>query len=364
MQGFDFKVPGVTLDYSAPTPTEELLSGVPVFLGVTTAKDGSWKTKRLTLWTQFAQVFNAAQGSFLDHAIRGFFENGGEICYVVPLRDNGFQALREALAQTELLENFDLVCVPDVTTHPEALQLQQMVLDHCEMMGDRLAILDALPDLDLQRDTLKGRSGAIYAPWLKTEFSNDLVPPCGHVAGIYTQNDRTVGVHGTPANIALEGLLDLSILFTPDQQADLMGDRRPAINCIRSFTGRGMRIWGGRTISTDPNWRYVGVRRLFIHFKRWCDRQMIDIVFEENNFALWLRIQRELAYFCETLWTQGALKGAIADQAYYVKCDATTNPNRTIAQGQVIAEVGLAPTVPNEFIHLTLVHGENGVEVN
>ncbi|AFY37035.1 phage tail sheath protein fi-like protein [[Leptolyngbya] sp. PCC 7376] len=364
MQGFDFKIPGVTLDFSAPVPTEELLSGIPTFLGVPMAKDGSWDVKRLTLWTQFEQVFEATSDSFLEDTIRGFFENGGEICYVVPLRDKGFQALRDGLEQTELIENFDLICVPDVVLHPQAVQLQQMVVDHCEQMGDRLAILDALPDIDQQRDFLKGRSAAIYAPWLKTEFSDRPVPPCGHIAGVFTRNDRTVGVHGTPANIALEGVLDLTTLFTSAQQADFIAGDRPAVNYIRAFTGRGMRIWGGRTISTDPEWCYVGVRRLFIQFKRWCDFNLADIAFEENNFKLWLRIQREIAYYCETLWSQGALQGATPEQAYFVRCDGSTNPREVIDQGKVITEVGLAPTVPNEFIHLTLVHGENGVAVN
>lgn len=357
-------VPGVSLEYSAPTPTEELLSGIPLFLGVAIAGDGSWEAKRLTLWTQFEQWFAAGEGSYLGAAIRGFFENEGEICYVIPLRDGGFQALRDGLAQSELVENFDLICVPDVSTHPQALQLQQMVIDHCDLMGDRLAILDGLPDLKAQRNTLKGRRAAIYAPWLKVEFSSDPVPPCGHVAGIFTQSDRRIGVHGTPANLPLNGVLDLARLFTPPQQAALMAGNLPAINCIRAFTGRGMRIWGGRTISTDANWQYISVQRLFIQFQRWCDRHMADITFETNDIALWLRIQRELAYYCETLWNQGALQGVTTDEAYYVRCDAITNPSAAIAQGQVIAEIGLAPTIPNEFIHLTLIHGENGVTVN
>ncbi len=364
MQGFDFKVPGVTLDYSSPVPTTELLSGIPTFLGVAIAKDASSETKRLTLWTQFEQLFETNPDSFLEDVIRGFFENGGEICYVVPLQNNGFQALRDGLEQTELIENFDLICVPDVVTHPQAIQLQQMVVDHCEMMGDRLVILDALPDIDAQRNSLKGRSAAIYAPWLQTEFGDRPVPPCGHVAGIFTRNDRNVGVHGTPANVALEGVLDLTQLFTPTEQADFIAGDRSAVNYIRAFTGRGMRIWGGRTISTDPEWRYIGVRRLFIHFQRWCNFNLSDVAFEENNFKLWLRIQREIAYYCETLWNQGALKGAAPDEAYFVRCDSSTTTNEVIDRGQIITEVGLAPTVPNEFIHLTLVHGESGVEVN
>lgn len=364
MQGFDFKVPGVTLDYSAPVPTTELLSGIPTFLGVAIAKDGSSEVKRLTLWTQFEQVFAANADSFLGDVIRGFFENGGEICYVVPLRDNGFQALRDGLEQTELIENFDLICVPDVSFHPQALQLQQMVVDHCDRMGDRLAILDVLPDIDAQRDLLKGRNAAIYAPWLKTEFGDHPVPPCGHVAGIFTRNDRTVGVHGTPANIALEGVLDLTEFYRPAEQADFIAGTKPAINHIRAFTGRGMRVWGGRTISIDPEWRYVGVRRLFIQFKRWCDFNLADLTFETNDFKLWLRIQREISYYCETLWNQGALKGVVPEQGYFVRCNETTNPRAAINQGQVITEIGLAPTVPNEFIHLTLIHGENGVTIN
>ena len=376
------QIPGIYLKQIVPTPEPELLTGVPVFFGLAQAKADRDEPKKLTLGTQFDQYFSQVEG-YLKDAVNGFFANGGGLCYVIALADNTLEALQQALEDSEVLENTDLVCVPDIMTeadeiakkNDEIYQMQRAVLEHCERMGDRLAILDALntadvEKLDGQRQALSSHNGALYAPWLKIENLTDptqpnpkSIPPCGHIAGIFASSDRTVGVHGAPANITLEGVLDLSWALTPEQQAQLNPQDESGINCIRSFRGRGIRVWGVRTLSPLAEWQYVNVRRLFLTFGRWVNQNLADTVFEPNTFPLWVRIQRELSVYCESLWRQGALQGAVPQEAFYVKCDEETNPSENREVGQVVAEVGLAPAIPGEFIQLLLVQSSSGIIV-
>ena len=125
-----------------------------------------------------------------------------------------------------------------------------------------------------------------------------------------------------------------------------------------------MRVWGVRTLSPLPEWQYINVRRLFLTFGRWANFNLADTVFESNTFSLWIRLERELSVYCESLWLQGALKGTLPQEAFYVKCDEETNPPENREMGQVVAEVGLAPTVPGEFIQLLLVQSSSGISIN
>ncbi len=366
MQTIEPKIPGIFLNQIVPTSEPELLTGVPIFFGL--AKADRDEPKKLTLETQFDQYFSQVEG-YLKDAVNGFFANGGGLCYVIALADNTLETLQKALEDSEVLENTDLVCVPDIMLASDIeiiIKMQQAVLEHCDRMGDRFAILDTLNIADLgkldeQRQALKSHNGALYVPWLKIEERIDPMPPCGHVAGIYASRDRTVGVHGAPANIPLERLLDLSWALTPEQQAQLNPQNESGINCIRSFRGRGIRIWGVRTLSPLTEWQYVNVRRLFLTFGRWVNQNLADTVFESNAFPLWVRIQRELSVYCESLWRQGALQGAVPQEAFYVKCDEETNPSENREVGQVMAEVGLAPSIPGEFIQLLLVQSSSGI---
>lgn len=373
------KTPGVYRQDIFPIPPPQLLTGVPGFLGLTQAKNAQGKDipvnepRKLTLWTEFEQYFGKSlNNSYLAYAVRGFFENGGRQCYVVLLRENTPKALEEGLACLASLDTIDLICAPDIMQlkqKPESvIQMQQVVLEHCDQMGDRFAILDALSTLDAllspeqikeqikeQRQRLQDNNGALYAPWLKVENISEPIPPCGHIAGIYAKCDREVGVHRAPANYALEGVLDLSSDLSNANDSD------PGVNYLQAFIGRGIRIWGAYTLSKDPNWRYINVRRLFITVGRWIEMNLADVVFEPNNFQLWLRIERELTAYCESLWQQGALKGNSPQDAFFVKCNAETNPPDLREVGQVVTELGLAPTVPNEFIVIRLIHGNSGV---
>jgi uncharacterized protein len=376
MPNLDLKmptIPGVSIAQIVPSTAPELLTGVPIFFGLATPA----VAKMLSLANQFEQYFSPLDGNgYLTAAVRGFFKNGGRYCYVIGLSENTLEALEQGLEASEILENVDLVCAPDMMLSPDEdniQRMQQAILGHCEKMGDRFAILDAFNSdvaaIDQQRRSLSSHYGALYAPWLKIENLQDAtrpraIPPCGHIAGIYARSDQIGGVHNAPANIALEDVLDLTLTLTPTDQELLNPANNPGVNCLRSFRNRGMRIWGIRTLSPLSEWQYINVRRLFLTFRRWIDRNLANTIFEPNNFSLWVRLQRELSVYCESLWRQGALQGTVAQQAFYVNCNAQTNPPENREMGQVVAEIGLAPTIPGEFIRLLLVQSSSGITLN
>ncbi|MDZ8105304.1 MAG: phage tail sheath subtilisin-like domain-containing protein [Nostoc sp. DedQUE12a] len=371
-----YPIPGVYREEVFLAPAPALMTGVPVFLGLTAT--GSFHTpQRLTLWPQFEQHFGQAlSNSYLGYAVRGFFENEGRLCYVVRIKEATLSALQGGLNAIASLDTIDLVCAPDimlVSQDADIRVMQREVLKHCELLGDRFAILDghkasAVEEIQQQQQQLSSISSALYAPWLKVPpfEGTDLldVPPCGHIAGVYARSDRAGGIHQSPANYILEGVLDLNTDFTEGDIARLYPqDVVASVNCLRALPGRGIRIWGTRTLSQDPSWCYINVRRLFLTVCRWCDRNLANVAFEPNDFKLWVGIERELTAYCESLLRQGALKGETAQEAFYVKCDADTNPPEVRDAGMVVTEIGLAPTVPNEFIIVRLIHGTTGVSL-
>lgn len=368
MQQLQSKIPGVYLTEISPAPEAQLLTGVPIFFGLAGDQEKVYFPQRLTLLDQFEQFFSSQKDGYLGDTVRGFFENGGRLCYVMPLPDHTLNALKRGLEASEIVENIDLVCAPDIMKGDtqDILEMQREILSHCEKMGDRFAILDAVDSAEVQainrqKQGLISNHGALYAPWLKIENRENPIPPCGHIAGIYAQSDRAGGVHTAPANQVIAGILDLSFSLTLEQQIQLNQEKGAGVNIIRSLRGRGLRVWGVRTLSDLPEWKYVNVCRLFLTFKRWIDFNLGDTVFEPNDFSLWLRIQRELTIYCESLWQQGALQGETTEQAFYVKCDAITNPPESREMGKAIAQIGLAPTIPGEFIQLLLVQTGNSI---
>lgn len=374
-----YKTPGVYREDVFPAPAVELLTGVPAFIGF--AVQGPANTpQRLTVWAQFENAFGPPlPDGYLASAVRGFFENGGSVCYVVRLNQavNPIVALTQALVALEPLDTIDLVCAPDIMRSPrpgvrpaetDVRTMQLAVLTHCEKQGDRLAILDPLLNATVdevfkQRRELSGTNGALYYPWIwvsdiTAPATEAKVPPCGHVAGVYARSDQGVGVHKAPANEILEGVLDLEVNVTDAEQGLLNPE---SVNCLRAFPGRGIRVWGARTLSNDPAWTYVNVRRLFLIAGRWIERAMAGVAFEPNEFMLWVRIERELRAYFSALFRQGALKGATEEEAFYVRCDADTNPPEVRDAGMVVTEIGLAPGLPNEFVAVRLIHGASGV---
>lgn len=371
----NYHIPGVYLEEVFQTPEPQLITGVPAFLGL--ADTESLNTPELlTLWPQFEQHFGKSlSNSYLAYAVRGFFENGGRLCYVVPIKEATPNALQKGLEAIASLDTIDLVCAPDImwaSQYADVRVMQKAVLEHCQQIGDRFAILDArngsLPEIQQQQQHLSSISGALYAPWLRVQpfersKANLLdVPPCGHIAGIYARSDRSAGVYQSPANYVLEGVLDVSLTISNADFEQLNSEAaKTGVNCLRPLIGRGIRVWGTRTLSQDPTWRYISVRRLFLTVGRWCDRFLANVAFEPNDFRLWLRIERELTAYFESLFQQGALKGNIPQEGFYVKCNTETNPPERRDKGMVVTEIGLAPTVPCEFIIVRLIHGSTGV---
>ena len=375
MQMNPYKTPGVYIEEEFLGPTAKLLTGVPAFLGFTEKvpeKSQGPESFSLTRWDEFGQKFGQpVPDGYLAYAVRGFFENGGRLCYVIPLKDSTKETLEDGLGALASLDTIDLVCAPDIMTSPaQAPILQQTVLHHCDKSGDCFAILNSLYGADLsrvhtQRQGLRGINGALYYPWVRVPdgpATGGLIPPCGHIAGIYARSDQRIGVHKAPANEVLEGVLDLEVKLTNTDQGEL---NPQGINCLRAFPGRGIRVWGARTLAGEENSesKYVNVRRLFLTVGRWIEHNMLGTVFEPNDPLLWSRITRELNAYLTDLFQQGALKGGNAQQGFRVKCDAETNPPEVRDAGMVVTEIYLAPTVPGEFIVVRIIHGADGVTI-
>lgn len=373
------QTPGLYREDVFPARRAALPTGVPAFLGQTSRGTAN-QPVRLTRFSQLAEAFGPPPADrYLAAAVEGFFLNGGRECLVVPLHDafanDPEEALNAGLAALAARQDLDLVCAPDLhgvaQGTEEALRMQAAILTHCHAQGDRFALLDAGPETGLdevleQRKDLGlfaaglGANGALYYPWLKPAGAQRLVPPCGHVAGVVARCDQRTGVHKAPANEALEGVVDLAAHLTDADQARLNPE---GVNALRAFPGRGIRVWGARTLSRSPEWTYVSVRRLFLTAARWLEVNLADATFEPHNTRLWNRITRELTTYFEGLFQAGALKGRTPAEAFFVQCDGTTNPPEVREMGQVVTVIGLAPAVPNEFVVVRIVHGAGGVDI-
>jgi phage tail sheath protein FI len=278
----------------------------------------------------------------------------------------GDVAKREGMGSLAAVDEVTMVCCPDIMTllgnggDDAALRdLQGKIIAHCEGMGDRMAILDSPPGL-IPQDVHEWRMNTagydskyatLYYPWLEVmdPLTNRpmMVPPSGHVAGVWARTDGARGVHKAPANEVVLGANGLAFQVTHEEQGGL---NRNGINCIRSFPGRGIRIWGARTLSSDPEWRYVNVRRLFNFISESIIEGTQWSVFEPNDDRLWTRLRISTSNFLTRVWRDGALFGTTPEQAFFVKCDAETNPPDVVEAGQVVIEVGIAPVKPAEFV--------------
>jgi len=274
---------------------------------------------------------------------------------------------RTGFAGLEAVDEVTMLTVPDLMSvyeqgiiDLEGLQAVQLaMLAHCELMGDRVAILDAPPGLNAQqvkewrvdKAGYDSKYATLYWPWIKVfdplSGQAKFVPPSGHVAGIWARNDDTRGVHKAPANEVVRGAISLALNLTKAEHDQLNPN---GINCIRAFPGRGIRIWGARTISSDPAWRYLNVRRLFNYIEESIFEGTQWVVFEPNDVRLWGRVKRTINSFLLRVWRDGALFGATPDQAFFVKCDAENNPPEVRDAGQLIVDIGIAPVKPAEFV--------------
>ncbi len=274
---------------------------------------------------------------------------------------------RTGIEGLEAIDDITMVIVPDLMTVMPGQKLdlatvksvQTMIIAHCERLGDRVAILDAPPNLSPQavkkwRMDIAGYDSsyaALYYPWIEVNDPTTnrpmLVPPAGHMAGVWARSDNTRGVHKAPANEVVRGATGLAYNVTKGEQDTL---NPIGVNCVRAFPGMGIRVWGARTLSSNPSWRYINVRRLFNFVEKSIERGTQWVVFEPNEPRLWGRIRRDVTAFMTMVWRDGALFGSAPSEAFFVKCDGETNPSASRDLGRLVIEIGMAPVKPAEFV--------------
>ena len=263
------------------------------------------------------------------------------------------------------IDNSDvsIMAVPGVVSP----NVQLSLVAHCENLGSRFAVLDMPKDSKTVTDVMKHRGivdsdyCAMYHPWLKTfdplDKKDIYIPPSGAVVGIYARSDNTRGVHKAPANEVVANCTGLSCNYNTGEQ-DMLNPK--GVNLIRKFPGSGIRVWGARTASSKPLWKYVNVRRLFIYLEETIKANTSWVVFEPNDELLWVRVQRTIYNFLEGVWRSGALVGSSPDQAFFVDIGPSTMSQDDIDNGRLICVIGVAPVKPAEFVifRLTQKTGE------
>lgn len=301
-------------------------------------------------------------------------------------RDDQPSGLASAEYQTGLnalrdIDDVNILCIPDAATHVERQTIQNAMIDHCLFMRDRFAILDsrqgATPtgtdSVEDQRQLVQATNGfaALYYPWLAVRDPSSsgaqprtmLIPPSGHIAGVYARTDAEIGVHKAPANTDVRGVLGLERCLSDGQQGPL---NLKGINVLRIFPGSGqVTVWGART-TVDPNvtdWLYIPVRRLLLYIEESIQEGIRWAVFQPNNLALWQQLKRTISDFLLRVWQDGALFGATADQAFRVRIDEALNPPSTRALGRLYIEVKVAAVRPAEFIVVRIGLWDGGAEV-
>jgi uncharacterized protein len=276
------------------------------------------------------------------------------------------------------INDVNFIAVPDRPTKKNELMLtvQQALIAHCELQADRFAVLDADPQvpsfgagsLEEQRRGLDSTRGyaALYGPWLRVVPSNSgppiLVPPSGHVCGIFARSDASRGVHKAPANEIVNGALGVErrISLIEQGQLNLLG-----IDIVQVFQDGGRPVlWGARTTATDTNWQYVSTRRLFLYLEKSIQEGIRWAVFEPNNLALWQKLKRTLTDFLTREWRDGALFGAKAENAFYVRIDEVLNPFSEQQLGRLHIEIGVRPSYPAEFIIVRIGIWDGGSDVS
>jgi hypothetical protein len=399
------------------------MTGVPAFIGFADPEPSVLERRRapavvLERWNavEFKQLLKPDDDSFLPMAVRGFFANGGKRCVVIPLSPGlgteGFLGVLQPGGPLEERMDIDLVCVPDAASRAvrdgegtqdgdNPYEVQAAALAHCEAMGDRFAILDAQDvgpgTQDLVNEVLGKASllrsafGALYFPWVASDRARDALrfaappagsqewrclarpkldhehgplefgPSCGHVAGLFARMDARIGPQRSPANASLEDVLDTSVHLSAHQHALL---NHGGVNCLLKLPGRGIDVGGARTRSGHSALAYVSAARVVFGFRRWLEVGLRDLVFEPQSTMLWDRIRLRLVSRCLDLLRSGALAGTAPGQAFFVKCDSETNTPDEIDLGRVVAHVGLAPSVPAEFIVVRVEHDPSGVTVS
>ena len=302
----------------------------------------------------------APMSNYTWHAARAFFKEGGRRLYVARVPRWKAGDCRKALKCFEAAEEISIVAAPGSTSGNqhgrEGAAIAKVLVEHVERMRYRFAVLDSGPgqsieDVRAMRAGLNSANAALYYPWVRVKDPMNArelsLPPSGFVAGIYARVDLARSASKPPANEVVTLAVGLDHNVTETSLTVLNPE---SINCIRAFGPRDFRVWGGRTLSADPEWKYVNVRRLFIYLEASIDKGTQWAVFEPNAEPLWARIRRAVEDFLMREWRSGSLPGSGPEEAFFVKCDRSTMTQADIDQGRLICVVGVAAVRPAEFV--------------
>jgi len=262
------------------------------------------------------------------------------------------------LSSFQQIEDISIVATPAAAAHPNTHQaVVAEVQAHCRLMRYRVGVVDSQQNMSIAQvrafaSNFDDSRLALYYPWVvvsdPTGASDEItVPPGGYVAGVYANTDVTRGVHKPPANEVVIGALRFGQEINQFQQ-ELLNPN--GINCLRSFPGRGHRVWGGRTLASDPEWKYVNVRRYFLYLERSIDKSTQWVVFEPNGELLWRNVRNTIEDFLYNEWANGRLLGSKASSAYFVRCDRSTMTQADLDNGRLVCEIGVAALKPAEFV--------------
>ncbi len=353
-------------------------------------------------WSEFMRdyVKDSRTSTVLANAVWGFFQNGGSRCFIVNTPDSQPLSSGDSTGGLTALAAEDEVAIVAAPGRIDVASYESL-LTHCELLKDRVAILDGplrvddVTQLTQIATTMRARGanapasgagggkaaddkpglrprqspngyGAFYFPGITIQDAitsqNIDVPPSGHIAGIWARSDATRGVHKAPANEVVRGAINVTQRLTFQEQGVL----NPAgVNCIRYFPTEGIKLWGARTVA-DPasDWRYLNVRRLFNMIEESIAEATRWIVFEPNDRTLWKSIRRDIEAFLTGVWRDGGLMGSVPEEAFFVKCDEETNPQDSIDNGFVIAVIGAAPVKPAEFVVFRISQNAAGSAVD
>jgi hypothetical protein len=367
--GATVQVPNPEYDPKAPVK-EPVVPETKAF----TVPTPAGKVKLITNFTEFKEAFGDfsvdAGHRALAHAVYGFFLNGGTRCYVTYVAPSGTgdwtnTSIASALELLEPIEEIAIVAAPglsgstphgDLKAHCEAQEPTRFaVLDTKETFGktsDQANLSEALTVLGTKNNLPVSDYMALYFPWIQVydpaTRGPQFVPPSGHIAGVYARVDARRGVHKAPANESVLGATGLRYALSKDHQSGL---NPLGVNAIRLMNGN-IKVWGARTVGGDGNgeFKYVNVRRLFNYLRASIEQGTQWAVFEPNTPELWAKITRNVSAFLKDVWSAGALFGDKPEDAFYVKCDAETNPPSQRDNGMVVTEVGVAIVRPAEFV--------------
>jgi len=383
-----YQSPGVYVE-EAGTATKVIQgveTGTAGFVGPALSGPVGQVSEALTSFLAFQAVYGDAPAitfsgppawtsrNYLGLAARAFFENGGQKLYVARVTSpdgkntappTGSDYAR-ALATLSRVSEVAVLAAPGGTIAgftgiSSVAPVHAALMEHVGQPGAyRFAVLDPPPncstsDIEDLRASISSINAALYYPWVTISDPHTAakplaqinVPPSGSLCGIYARTDAQQGVFKAPANQPLAGAVGFERTI-----ANLESDTLNAlgINCLRSFTGRGNLVWGARTISSDPEWKYVNIRRYFVYLEHSIDAGTQWAVFDPNNERLWAAIRLTVNNFLYNEWRSGALLGSKPEQAFFVKCDRTTMTQNDLDNGRLICEIGVAPLKPAEFI--------------